>query len=100
PRRVKGDGCLTCRSSREDRRQSRKGEGMTPEDKLTELGIALPEATSVHPAMAIGVITGNVLYLSGTTSPGLSGRSWQGRVGETSRVEEGYQAAPECAIQQ
>jgi enamine deaminase RidA (YjgF/YER057c/UK114 family) len=73
---------------------------MTPEERLTALGIALPEATSGHPAMAIGVISGNVLYLSGTTPPGLSGRSWQGRVGETSSVEEGYQAARECAIQQ
>ena len=73
---------------------------MTPEDKLKELGIELPEATSFHPAMAIGVITGNLLYLSGTTPPGLSGQAWNGRVGETYSVEEGYQAARECAIQQ
>lgn len=73
---------------------------MTPEDKLKDLGIELPEATSFHPAMAIGVITGNLLYLSGTTPPGLSGRTWNERVGETSSVEEGYQAARECAIQQ
>ena len=73
---------------------------MTPEDRLTDLGIELPEATSGHPAMAVGVITGNLLYLSGTTPPGLSGQSWNGRVGETYSVEEGYQAARECAIQQ
>ena len=73
---------------------------MTPEEKLKELGIELAEATSFHPAMAIGVITGNLLYLSGTTPPNRPDKQWQGRVGETYSVEEGYQAARECAIQQ
>ena len=73
---------------------------MTPEERLRELGIELAEATSFHPAMAIGVITGNLLYLSGTTPPDRPGKQWRGRVGETYSVEEGYQAARECAIQQ
>ena len=73
---------------------------MTPEEKLKEMGIELAEAKSFHPAMAVGVITGNLLYLSGATPPGKDGKVWQGRVGETYTVEEGYQAARECAIQQ
>ena len=73
---------------------------MTPEEKLKELGIELKPATSFHPAMAVGVITGNLLYLSGTTPSDYSGRQWRGRVGDTYTVEEGYQAARECAIQQ
>jgi enamine deaminase RidA (YjgF/YER057c/UK114 family) len=73
---------------------------MTPEEKLKELGIELTEATSFHPAMAVGVMTGNLLYLSGTTPPDRSDKQWRGRVGETYSVEEGYQAARECAIQQ
>ena len=73
---------------------------MSPEQKLRELGIELPEATSFHPAMAVGVITGNLLYLSGTTPPNRPDKRWSGRVGETYSVEEGYQAARECAIQQ
>jgi enamine deaminase RidA (YjgF/YER057c/UK114 family) len=73
---------------------------MTPEEKLAELGIELREVTTFHPAMAIGVITGNLLYLSGTTPSDFSGREWRGRVGEVYSVEEGYQAARECAIQQ
>ena len=73
---------------------------MTPEEKLKELGIELKEATSFHPAMAVGVITGNLLYLSGTTPPDRPEKQWRGRVGETYSVEEGYQAARECAIQQ
>ena len=73
---------------------------MTPEERLKEMGIELQEATSFHPAMAVGVITGNLLYLSGTTPPDRSDKQWRGRVGETYSVEEGYQAARECAIQQ
>jgi enamine deaminase RidA (YjgF/YER057c/UK114 family) len=70
---------------------------MTPEEKLRELGIELPAITPGHPAMAPGVITGN---LSGSTPPARNGQPWSGRVGETYSVEEGYQAARLCAIQQ
>ena len=73
---------------------------MTPEAKLKEMGIELAEASSFHPAMAVGVITGNLLYLSGTTPPNRPDKEWRGRLGETYTVEEGYQAARECAIQQ
>ncbi len=73
---------------------------MTPEEKLLELGIELPEITSSHPAMAPGVISGNLLYLSGSTPPAQGGKPWNGRVGDVYTVEEGYQAARLCAIQQ
>ena len=73
---------------------------MTPEDKLKELGIELPDAKSFHPAMALGVVTGNLLYLSGATPPNQGDTPWRGRVGETYSVEEGAQAARACAIQQ
>jgi enamine deaminase RidA (YjgF/YER057c/UK114 family) len=73
---------------------------MTPEEKLQELGITLPEAKSFHPAMAMGVITGNLLYLSGATPPAQDGTPWDGRVGETYTVEQGREAARLCAIQQ
>ena len=73
---------------------------MTPEEKLKELGIELAKPSTFHPAMAPGVITGNLLYLSGATPPNRNGTPWNGRVGETYSVAEGYQAARECAIQQ
>ena len=73
---------------------------MTPEEKLKELGIELHEASSFHPAMAPGVITGKLLYLSGTTPSDRDGVVWAGRVGDTYSVQEGYQAARLCAIQQ
>lgn len=73
---------------------------MTPEEKLQELGITLPEAKSFHPAMVMGVISGNLLYLSGATPPPEDGVPWDGRVGETYSVEQGREAARLCAIQQ
>jgi enamine deaminase RidA (YjgF/YER057c/UK114 family) len=74
---------------------------VTPEEKLMELGYELaPLTPGANPAMVPGVITGNLLYLSGATPPGRNGKSWAGRVGETYTVEEGYQAARECAVQQ
>ena len=73
---------------------------MTPEEKLQALGITLPEVHSFHPAMAPGVISGNLLYLSGSTPPAQDGIPWDGRVGETYSVEQGRDAARLCAIQQ
>lgn len=50
---------------------------MTPEEKLQEMGIELPEITPGHPAMAPGVISGNLLYLSGSTPPARDGTPWE-----------------------
>jgi len=68
-----------------------------PDDKLKQLGIEIEEKTTFHPAVALGVIRGNLLYLSGSTP---SDPRWKGRVGEALTVEEGYQAARDCTINQ
>jgi len=68
-----------------------------PDDKLEELGIEIEEKTTFHPAVALGVVSGNLLYLSGSTP---SDPRWKGRVGEALTVEEGYQAARDCTINQ
>ncbi|HYI24572.1 MAG TPA: RidA family protein [Thermomicrobiales bacterium] len=68
-----------------------------PDDRLKELGIEIEEKKTFHPAVATGVISGNLLYLSGSTP---SNPRWKGRVGEALTVEEGYQAARDCAINQ
>lgn len=73
---------------------------MSPEEKLKELGIELTAIAGYRPAMTAGVITGNLLYLSGATPPDRDGVPWKGRVGETYTVEEGREAARACAIQQ
>jgi enamine deaminase RidA (YjgF/YER057c/UK114 family) len=70
----------------------------TPEQRLQELGIELPEAKPFHPAVALGVITdGNMLYLSGSTP---KSQEFKGRVGDVLTVEQGYAAAKECAVAQ
>lgn len=73
---------------------------MTPEEKLQSLGYELKTHTAFSAAMAVGKITGNLLYLSGTTPPPVNGKAWVGRVGETYSVEEGYQAARLTAVAQ
>ncbi len=69
-----------------------------PDDKLKELGIEIEDKKTFHPAVALGVITGNLLYLSGSTptDPGIK----KGRVGDALTVEEGYAAARDCTINQ
>lgn len=69
---------------------------MTPEEKLKELGYEL-EHKMGGKVVIPGVITGNLLYLSGST-PGRGGKTWKGRVGEVYTTEEGYQAAREVAV--
>ncbi len=73
---------------------------MTPEEKLAELGYELTTSTMGSPAMAVGKIAGNLLYLSGSTPPPVDGNPWNGRVGDTYTVEEGYQAARLTAVAQ
>ncbi len=73
---------------------------MSPEEKLKQLGYELKPRESFAPAMAIGKITGNLLYLSGATPSDKDGKPWVGRVGETYTVEEGYEAARLTAVAQ
>jgi enamine deaminase RidA (YjgF/YER057c/UK114 family) len=73
---------------------------MTPEEKLAQLGYTLDEAKPSHPAMHVGTIVGNLMWLSGSITPPKDGVPWKGRVGETYTVEEGYEAARLCAVAQ
>jgi enamine deaminase RidA (YjgF/YER057c/UK114 family) len=73
---------------------------MTPEEKLRSLGYELQKKESFAPTVAMGKITGNLLYLSGSVPPPKDGQPWNGRVGETYSVEEGYEAARLTAVAQ
>ncbi len=67
--------------------------GETPEDRLVELGITLPE---VSPSIAnyVGVVqTGNLLFLSGHIPRDAAGAFLTGRLGSNMDVEAGYEAA-------
>jgi enamine deaminase RidA (YjgF/YER057c/UK114 family) len=61
---------------------------MTPEDKLKELGIELPEAPKPLGSYIPAVRTGNLIFLSGML-PLIQGKLVrQGKVGEDIRIEE------------
>ena len=61
---------------------------MTPEDKLKELGIELPEAPKPLGSYSPAVRTGNLIFLSGML-PLIQGKLVrQGKVGEDIRIEE------------
>lgn len=72
---------------------------MTPEAKLSELGIHLPAAPQPGGNYLTHRRMGNVLYLAGTISSNAdSGEEWLGQVGAERNLEEGYEAAKVCAI--
>ena len=69
----------------------------TPEQKLAELGIDLPEPLAPVANFVPFVRTGNLLFISGQVSAGPDGRV-QGRLGDTMELDDGYVAARLCGI--
>ncbi len=78
---------------------------MWVEDRRQELGIALPRPRRVPANFVPGVQLGNLLWMSGTlgTVVDAEGRDvipTPGRVGEAISLEQAYQSARQCAINQ
>lgn len=69
---------------------------MSVEQRLTELGIELPEPVGPAANYVRYQTTGNLLYVSGT-GPGAGHKT--GKVGADVTVEEAYQAARACGLQ-
>lgn len=69
----------------------------TPESRLAELGITLPEPMKAVANYVPFVITGAQLFVSGQVSAGPDGLV-KGRLGETMDLEQGQAAARLCAI--
>ena len=69
----------------------------SPEARLTELGITLPEPMAPVANYVPFVISGNMLFVSGQVSAGPEGLM-KGRLGEDLSLEEGQAAAKLCAI--
>ena len=69
----------------------------TPESRLADLGITLPEPMAAVANYVPFVITGNQLFVSGQVSVGPKGLV-KGRLGETMSLEEGQAAARLCAL--
>ncbi len=71
---------------------------MTPEERLAELGITLPEPPAAVAAYVPWVRTGNLVMTSGQL-PWRDGRmAYAGKLGADLSDEEGYQAARLAAI--
>ncbi|MBI2066807.1 MAG: RidA family protein [Deltaproteobacteria bacterium] len=69
---------------------------MTPEDRLKEMNIILPEVAAVGHYLP-AVKTGNLLFVSGQL-PKLEGKvAFQGRVGKDLNLETARRAAKACA---
>ena len=69
----------------------------TPEARLSELGITLPEPMKAVANYVPYVISGNLLYVSGQVSATPDGRI-SGRLGETMDLPAGQNAARHCGI--
>jgi enamine deaminase RidA (YjgF/YER057c/UK114 family) len=71
---------------------------MTPEDKLKELGIELPEAPKPLGSYSTAIRTGNLIFLSGML-PVIKGKLVrQGKVGEDLRIEEAGESVRTAVI--
>lgn len=71
---------------------------MTPEQKIAELGLELPEVVKPLAAYVPTVRTGNLVYTSGQV-PVVKGEvQFTGKVGAEVSVEDGQAAARTCAL--
>lgn len=71
----------------------------SPEQKLKELGVTLPEIAEPTANFVHVVRTGNLLFLAGKGSRNADGSLITGKVGRDLTVEEGYEAAKTIALQ-
>jgi len=69
----------------------------TPENRLEQLGITLPEPLVPVANFVPFVQTGNLLFVSGQVSAGPDGRV-NGKLGDTMELEEGIAAAKLCGV--
>jgi enamine deaminase RidA (YjgF/YER057c/UK114 family) len=71
---------------------------MTPEARLAELGLTLPNPPAAAGSYVPTVRTGNLLYCAGTICM-IDGKiTHAGQVGKEQTVQSGYQAAEVCAL--
>lgn len=68
----------------------------TPDERLAELGIDLPDAPEPGGRYVQSRRLGRTLYLAGTISVTSDGEEWLGQVGDERSLEEGRRAARAC----
>ena len=76
------------------------GFAQSPEEKLVQMGITLPDAPNPKANYVNAVRTGNLLYLAGKGPGTPDGKYITGKVGSDLTIEQGYEAAKLVAINQ
>lgn len=71
----------------------------SPEQKLIDLGHALPETPPAIANYVPAVRSGNLVYLAGQIARGADGKYLAGKVGLDFTADQGADAAQRCAIQ-
>ena len=71
---------------------------MGVEERLTELGLVLPEAAAPVASYVPTVEADGILYVSGQISFAADGSLIKGRLGDDFSVEQGQAAAERCAL--
>lgn len=71
---------------------------MTPEEKITQLGLVLPPVAKPAGLYQPVVITGRMAYLSGQLSKDADGKILAGKVGKELTQEQGREAARLAAL--
>ena len=70
----------------------------TPEERIAELGLELPEPATPVGSYVTAKRSGNVLYVSGHGPIDTDGKSIRGKVGDALDVDQGYYAARRCGL--
>ena len=68
------------------------------ENKLTELGIELPDAPNPVANYQPYVISGNLIFLSGQVTIWNGEMKYKGKIGREFTVDQGYKAARMCGL--
>ena len=75
-------------------------ESYNPEQRLKELGIALPSPPQPVADYVNGVRTGNLIFLAGKGPKRADGSEITGKIGQDVTIEQGYEGARLTAINQ
>jgi enamine deaminase RidA (YjgF/YER057c/UK114 family) len=70
-----------------------RSELLTPEERLSELGLTLPPPRAAAGNYVSCVRTGNLIFTAGQGTD-----EYRGRLGEDVTIEEGYAAAKQCML--
>lgn len=70
----------------------------TPNERLKELGLTLPEMAAPVANYVPYARTGNLLFIAGQVSRTPDGKTMAGKLGDTMNAEQGYAAARSAAL--